>query len=109
MKEVRFQLLIVGDGKHKAKLTQLSQELGIRNQCIFTGYIDPRHLARCTDGFDFRHRLEIKRSAWSDWKLRPAVYHSGIQGCPILGVSIMGRWIHRAGEMSCSSNFNFER
>ncbi len=41
MKKTRFQLLIVGDGKLKTNLIQLSQELGIRHQCHFTGYIDP--------------------------------------------------------------------
>lgn len=39
MKEVDAQLFIVGDGKQRDELIQLSQSLGIHQKCFFPGFI----------------------------------------------------------------------
>lgn len=41
MQQVDAHLLIVGDGRQRQALLKLCEELGIRDQCHFTGFISP--------------------------------------------------------------------
>ncbi len=76
------QLMVVGDGRCRQSLIQLSQQLGIAQRCVFPGYV-------CADGdLPGLYRLSTVFITASEIELFPLVVHEAMaSGLPVVAVS----------------------